>query len=321
MDFELTDEQQMLKASADAFVDRHCPPELAKQWDEESTFPSDLWKSMAELDWFGLPFPEEWGGGGGTPLDLVLMAESLGRASLDIAMAYVGTFVPGLTVYEWGNDQQRDRFREGFLRGEYRIAIAISEPDAGSDVAAMRTSAVERGDSFILNGQKMWCTGAGLDAALIAMYVRTDPAAGKHKGLSLFIVDPRSPGVEIRRIPTLARHLLGTNEVFLEDVVVSKENLVGPLNRGWDILLSSLELERVLLSGGYVGVAQATLDEALSYAKERQQFGKPIGNFQAIAHALADMQVEIDSARLLSYRAACQLSRGSLLPGRRRWPS
>jgi alkylation response protein AidB-like acyl-CoA dehydrogenase len=122
------------------------------------------------------------------------------------------------------------------------------------------------------------------------------------------MVDPRTPGVEIRRIPTLARHILGTNEVFLDDVVVPKANLVGPLNKGWDVLLSSLELERVVLSGAYVGVAQATLDEALAYAKGREQFGKPIGNFQAIAHALADLQVEIDAARLLSYRAAWRVS-------------
>lgn len=308
MDFALSDEQRMLKASVDAFVSRHCPPEKAKQWDEENYFPSELWKSMSELEWFGLPFPEEWGGGGGSALDLVLMAEGLGRASLDIAMAYVGTFVPGLTLYKWGSDEQRNRFRDGFLRGENRIAIAISEPDAGSDAAAMHTSAIERGDEFLLNGQKMWCTGAGIDGALIAMYVRTDSSYGKHDGLSLLMVDPRTPGVEIRRIPTLARHILGTNEVFLDDVVVPKANLVGPLNKGWDVLLSSLELERVVLSGAYVGVAQATLDEALAYAKGREQFGKPIGNFQAIAHALADLQVEIDAARLLSYRAAWRVS-------------
>ncbi|HEV3310567.1 MAG TPA: acyl-CoA dehydrogenase family protein, partial [Chloroflexota bacterium] len=114
----MSDEQRMLKASVDAFVSRHCPPEKAKQWDDENYFPSELWKSMSELEWFGLPFPEEWGGGGGSALDLVLMAEGLGRASLDIAMAYVGTFVPGLTLYKWGSDEQRNRFRDGFLRGE-----------------------------------------------------------------------------------------------------------------------------------------------------------------------------------------------------------
>ena len=310
MDFALTEEQDLLKKTVDAFVSRHCPPEQAKAWDDQEVFPTELWQLMADLDWFGLPYPVEWGGGGGSPMELVIMAESLARSSLDVAMAYVGTFIPGLTIYKWGSDEQRERMRDALLRGEQRIAIAISEPDAGSDAAAMRTAAVDHGDHFVLNGQKMWCTGAGLPGAMIATYVRTNPGAPKHRGLSLVLVDARSEGVEIRRIPTLARHLLGTNEVFLRDVVVPRHDLIGPIDEGWKILLSSLELERVLMSGAYVGVAQATLDEALAYSGERQQFGRPVGNFQAIAHALADMQTEIDAARLLAYRAAWQLSQG-----------
>jgi alkylation response protein AidB-like acyl-CoA dehydrogenase len=310
VDFALTEEQDLLKKTVDAFVSRHCPPEQAKAWDDQEIFPTELWQLMADLDWFGLPYPVEWGGGGGSPMELVIMAESLARSSLDVAMAYVGTFIPGLTIYKWGSDEQRERMRDALLRGEQRIAIAISEPDAGSDAAALRTAAVDHGDHFVLNGQKMWCTGAGLPGAMIATYVRTNPGAPKHGGLSLVLVDARSEGVEIRRIPTLARHLLGTNEVFLRDVVVPRHDLIGPIDEGWKILLSSLELERVLMSGAYVGVAQATLDEALAYSGERQQFGRPIGNFQAIAHALADMQTEIDAARLLAYRAAWQLSQG-----------
>ncbi len=310
MDFALTEEQDLLKKTVDAFVSRHCPPEQAKAWDDQEVFPTELWQLMADLDWFGLPYPVEWGGGGGSPMELVIMAESLARSSLDVAMAYVGTFIPGLTIYKWGSDEQRERMRDALLRGEQRIAIAISEPDAGSDAAALRTAAVDHGDHFVLNGQKMWCTGAGLPGAMIATYVRTNPGAPKHGGLSLVLVDARSEGVEIRRIPTLARHLLGTNEVFLRDVVVPRHDLIGPIDEGWKILLSSLELERVLMSGAYVGVAQATLDEALAYSGERQQFGRPVGNFQAIAHALADMQTEIDAARLLAYRAAWRLSQG-----------
>jgi alkylation response protein AidB-like acyl-CoA dehydrogenase len=310
VDFALTEEQDLLKKTVDAFVSRHCPPEQAKAWDDQEIFPTELWHLMADLDWFGLPYPVEWGGGGGSPMELVIMAESLARSSLDVAMAYVGTFIPGLTIYKWGSDEQRERMRDALLRGEQRIAIAISEPDAGSDAAALRTAAVDHGDHFVLNGQKMWCTGAGLPGAMIATYVRTNPGAPKHRGLSLVLVDARSEGVEIRRIPTLARHLLGTNEVFLRDVIVPRHDLIGPIDEGWKILLSSLELERVLMSGAYVGVAQATLDEALAYSGERQQFGRPVGNFQAIAHALADMQTEIDAARLLAYRAAWQLSQG-----------
>jgi alkylation response protein AidB-like acyl-CoA dehydrogenase len=310
MDFTLTEEQELLQKTVRTFVARNCPPEQAKEWDDAGVFPIELWQSMADLEWFGLPFPVEWGGGGGGPMELVLMAEELGRSSLDVAMAFAGTFIPGLTVYNWGTDEQRERLRDGFLRGDHRFAIAMSEPDAGSDVAALRTTAVDHGDHFVVNGQKMWCTGAGLPGATIATYVRTDPRAPKHGGLSLLLIDGDSEGVEIRRTPTLARHLLGTNEVFLTNVVVPRENLVGPLNGGWKVMLSGLELERVLMSGAYVGVAQSTLDEALAYATERHQFGRPIGTFQAIAHPLADLQTEIDAARLLSYRAAWMLAQG-----------
>ncbi|WP_131744886.1 acyl-CoA dehydrogenase family protein [Frankia sp. Cppng1_Ct_nod] len=304
MDFDLTDEQRMLAQTARDFVSRTCPPRVAKEWDEQGILPKELFRGMADLGWFGLPLPEDSGGGGGTALELVLLAEELGRASLDIAMCYSGTFIPGLTLLKWGTQAQHGRYLPGMLDGSERFAIAMSEPDAGSDVAALRTTAVDHGDHFVLNGQKAWCTGAGLPGTTIAMYVRTDSSVPKHEGLSLVLVDPATPGLEIRRTPTLARHILGTNEVFLHDVVVPRENLVGPLHGGWKVMLSGLDLERVLMSGAYVGVAQATLDETLDYSKQRQQFGRSIGNFQSLSHALADLQVEIDSARLLSYRAA-----------------
>jgi alkylation response protein AidB-like acyl-CoA dehydrogenase len=140
--------------------------------------------------------------------------------------------------------------------------------------------------------------------------VRTAKGDKKHDGISLVLLDANAEGVELRQAPTLARHILGTYEVFLKDVVVPKENLVGEQDQGWRVMLSNLELERVLMSGGYVGVAQSTLDEALEYSKERTAFGRPIGNFQALSHAMADMQTEVDAARLLAYRAAWMLSQG-----------
>ncbi len=310
MDFGLTDEQRLLQKTAREFVARTCPPSVAKEWDDAGTYPTELFKGMAEQGWFSLPFPESVGGADGSIVELCLIAEELGRASLDVAMCYAGTFIPGLTLYKWGSPQQHERYLSGMMTGTNRLAIAMSEPDAGSDVAALRTSAVDAGDHFVVNGQKAWCTGAGLPGTVIAMYVRTQPDAPKHEGLSLLLVDPGTAGIEIRRTPTLARHILGTNEVFLHDVRVPKENLVGPVNGGWQVLLSGLDVEKILMSAAYVGTAQATIDEALEYAKLRTAFGRPIGNFQAIAHALADLQTEIDSARLLSYRAAWLLANG-----------
>jgi alkylation response protein AidB-like acyl-CoA dehydrogenase len=198
----------------------------------------------------------------------------------------------------------RSRLLPEVLAGRARLSLAISEPVAGSDAASMQTFAADHGDIFVLKGQKMWCTGAGLPGTRIVCYVRTDRDVPKHRGLSVVLLDPTVPGVELRKIPTLARHILGTYEVYLDDVRVPKQDLIGPLNGGWEVLLSGLALERVLISGGYVGAAQSTLDEALAYSKERHQFGRPIGEFQALTHAMADMQTEIEAARLLVYRAA-----------------
>lgn len=310
MQFALSEEQALLQDTARSFVAKHCPPAVAKEWDETNHFPTDLWRRMGELGWFALPFPAEWGGGGGSPLEICLIAEALAVASLDVAMAYVGTFIPGLVIYRHGTGEQRERFKAGLLDGAYRIAVAISEPDAGSDVAALRCAAVDCGDHFEVNGQKAWCTGAGLRGALIAAYVRTDAAAPKHRGISMLLIPNDAPGVEIRRTPTLARHLLGTNDVYFDKVCVPKDNLIGPLNGGFPLLMSGLDLEKTVMAAAYTGVAQSTMDEMLEYSKQRTQFDRPIGNFQALAHPMADLQTDIDAARLLAYRAAWMISAG-----------
>ena len=310
MDFGLTEEQEMLRATARQFVADVCPAERAKEWDEESAVPPELFKGLADLGWFALPFAEADGGDGGGPVELILIAEELGRASFDVAMCYIGVLIPGITVFDWGTDAQRAFIREQVMTGRQRLAVAVSEPDSGSDAAALRTFAQDRGDHFLVNGQKMWCTGAGLPDTTIATYVRTGPREPKHEGISLLLIDPQADGVEVRRTPTLARHILGTNEVYLSDVVVPRENLVGPQDKGWSVMLSTIELEKVIITGGYLGAAQATLDEMLTFAKTRHAFGRPVGTFQALAHAMADLQVEIDSARLLAYRAAWLLAQG-----------
>ncbi len=175
-------------------------------------FPADLWAKMADMGWFAQPYPLDWGGRGGGAAELCIIAEELGHASLDVAMVYVGTFIPGLVIFRNGTDAQRERFRAGLLDGGYRISVAISEPGAGSDAAALRCSAVDRGGHYVLNGQKSWCTGVGLPGAWIAMYERTDPSAPKHRGITLMLVPNDAAGLEVRRTPTLARHLLGTND-------------------------------------------------------------------------------------------------------------
>lgn len=310
MDFGLTDEQELLRQTARQFVADVCPAEQAKEWDEQSAVPPELFTGMADLGWFALPFAEDEGGDGGGPLELIVIAEELGRASFDVAMCYIGVLIPGITVFRWGSEAQRAFIRDQVMTGRHRLAVGLSEPDSGSDAAALRTTAEDHGAHFLVRGQKAWCTGAGLPNTTIASYVRTGPREPKHGGISLLLVDPTTEGVEVRRTPTLARHILGTNEVFFNDVLVPQENLVGPRDEGWKVMLSNIELEKVIISGGYLGAAQATLDEMLEFARTRHAFGRPIGNFQALAHAMADLQTEIDSARLLAYRAAWLLAQG-----------
>ena len=309
MDFGLSDEQEMLRRSARDFVNRVAPAEKAKEWDETGSAP-ELFAALADVGWFSLPFPEDAGGDGGGPTELLIIAEELGRASFDVAMAYIGVFIPGMTVWRWGSEEQRAFVRDEVMTGKHRFAVALSEPDSGSDAAALRLRAEDKGDHFVLNGQKAWCTGGGLPDTTIAMYVRTGESEPKHKGISLLLVDPTLPGVEVRQIPTLARHILGTNDVFLHDVVVPKSCLVGPQDEGWSVMLSNIELEKVLITGGYLGAAQATLDEMLAYGKQRKAFGRPIAEFQALAHPMADLQTEIDASRLLAHRAAWMLQQG-----------
>jgi alkylation response protein AidB-like acyl-CoA dehydrogenase len=310
VNFDFTAEQALLRDTVRDLVARTCPPEVAKSWDDDATPPTDLQRALAELDLFGLPFSEELGGSGASPTELVIVAEQLGHASLDVAMCYSGRLIPTLAINEWGSDEQRERLAPEITSGRRNYAVAISEPDAGSDAAALRTIADDRGDHFVVNGQKMWCTGAGLPDTSILMYVRTDREAPKHKGISVLLIDPEVDGVTLRLIPTLARHILGTYEVFLDDVVVPKRDLIGPLHEGWRVMLSNLELERILLSAGYVGAAQSTLDLALEYSKARHQFDRPIGTFQSLAHVIADLQTDIDAARLLTYRAAAMRGQG-----------
>lgn len=310
MNLELTEEHEALRETARRFVSDKCPPAMAKLWDERASYPEDLVRQMGAMGWTTLPFPEDEGGAGAGPVELTILAEELGRASFDIAMCFIGNVLGSLVVRKFASDAMREQLLADLFAGRRRLSTAISEPGAGSDVKAIATKAADKGDHFVLNGQKLWCTGAGLPHTLIALYARTSGAPGDRRGLTLMLVDPESDGIELRLIPTMARHVMGTYEIFLSDAVVSKEAVVGTIDDGWDVLMHGLELERVLISCAYVGAAQATIDEALEYSKQRTQFGRRVGDFQALAHMLADLQTEVDAARLLCYRAAALLAAG-----------
>lgn len=310
MEFGFTEEQNILRGSVKDFMQKECPPEYVRELDEKEQYPSELYGKMAKLGWFGLPIPEEYGGSGLGPVDLVIVGEEMSRFSFEIAGGFGVSIFCGLNIIENGSEEQKKYYIPRMIENTIRLSISITEPNAGSDAASLMTSAVLDGDKWVINGQKTFQTAADAKDNVMSVYVRTDKNVPKHKGISLILVPNDVPGVEIRRIKTLGRKMLHTNEVFFEDVKVPKENLVGELNGGWGILLSGLELERLYVCSTFLGGCQTVVDLALEHSKQRVQFGRPIGTFQAMGHMLADMQTEVDAARLLVYRAAWMHDQG-----------
>jgi alkylation response protein AidB-like acyl-CoA dehydrogenase len=243
-------------------------------------------------------------------LDLLVVVEELARHSADLVMAYSGSLFCGLNLVRKGTPEQQRYWIPKLMAGEIKLTISISEPDAGSDVGAIRTRAVRDGSHWVLNGSKCWSTGAGADRNVINMYVRTDPAADHRSGLSLFLVDKDTPGLTLRKMDMLGRRSVGTYEMTLDDVRVGEDRLIGGANKGWEVVLSGLQVERVLSAAGNVGAAQGVLDLVVPYAKERKQFGRPIGTFQAIGHMIADMATEVEAARALTGQAAAKVAGG-----------
>ncbi|MDO8785094.1 MAG: acyl-CoA dehydrogenase family protein [Syntrophales bacterium] len=310
MDFGFTEEQNILRKSVGDFMEKECPPEYVKGLDEKEAYPYELYGKMAKLGWLGLPFPEEYDGSGMGAMDLVIVGDEMSRFSFEIAAGFGVSIFCGLNILEHGSEEQKKFYIPRMIKNEIRLSIGITEPNAGSDAASLTTSAVLDGDSWVINGQKTFQTAADAKDNILCLYVRTDKNVAKHKGISLILVPNDTPGVEIRRIKTLGRKMLHTNEIFLEGVRVPKGNLVGELNGGWKMLLSGLGLERLYVCSTYIGASQSLVNLALEHAKQRVQFGRPIGTFQAIGHMLADMQTELDAARLLVYRAAWMYDQG-----------
>ena len=310
MDFRLSEEQSILRDSVRKLMDRVAPIDYVRRLDKERAYPYELYDAWVEAGLLRLPYPEEYGGVGGSVMDLMIAAEEISRTSADFYMAFAGTTFCGLNILRKASEAQKKHWLAKIAGGEVRMAISISESDAGSDVGALRTSARREGDDWIINGRKLWSSGAGARNAVINVYVKTDPAASVRKGMSLFVVDNDTRGLEVRKLDMLGRHCIGTYELVFNDVRVPADRLIGGENKGWECVLSGLQVERVCSAAGNCGAAQAAVDLALAYAKERQQFGRPIGTFQAIAHMLADMQTEVDAARTLTWRAAWMVAEG-----------
>jgi alkylation response protein AidB-like acyl-CoA dehydrogenase len=313
MDFGFTDEQKMLRDSVRKLMDKHAPPEYIRRLEKDQAYPYELYDEWIKAGILAMPFPESYGGLGGNAIDLAIVTEEIAYSSTDLSMALGGSMFTGLNLVRKATEEQKAYWLPKLLSGEIRMSISMSEPDAGSDVGAMRTTAVLDGNEWVINGQKLWATGAAAKNNVINLYVKTDTKVHYRQGMSLFLVDKDTPGIEMRKLDMLGRRCTGTYEMFLKDVRVPADRLVGGdagLNKGFDFVLSGLQVERVVSAAGSCGGARAVVDLASSYAKERKQFGKPIGTFQAIAHMLADMETEVEAARSLMLRAAWMVSTG-----------
>lgn len=305
----LTEDQSTWLDTVNRFMDKEITCEYIRARDLAREYPYEAYAKVAEAGWLRLLIPEAWGGDGCGVLEYILMAEGLGRFGFDFAASIVVPTFTAMNIVHYGTDEQRHRYLEPFMAGTIRFSISISEPSAGSDAAATRTRAHRIGDDYTIRGQKLWCSGAAARDVVIAMLVRTDPAAEKHDGLSVLLVPNDTLGLDIRKLQTLSRRSTGTTEIFVDDARVPSTQLLGHEGQGWEIIGSNLRLERAAISAAYVGNAQTVVDDALRYARQREQFGRPIYDFQVIKHMLADMQTQVDAARLLVYRAADMATR------------
>jgi alkylation response protein AidB-like acyl-CoA dehydrogenase len=310
MDFGFTEEQRMLRDSVRKLVQKHAPPEYVRKHDRERTYPEELFQACAAAGLLALPFPEDYGGAGGSLMDMVIVAEEIAHVSADLVMAYTGNIFCGLNLVRMASEEQKRHWLPKLFAGEIKFSISMSEPDAGSDIGAMRTTAVRDGNEWVIDGQKIWASMAGAKNNVINLYVKTDAKAHYRQGLSLFLVDSDTPGLTLRKLDMLGRRATGTYELIFDKVRVPPDRLVGGENKGWDCVMAGLQVERATSSAGNVGAAQGIVDLAVQYAKERKQFGRPIGSNQAIAHMLADMQTEVEAARTLMWRAAWMVSNG-----------
>lgn len=306
----LTEEQALWHETVARVMEKEVTREYVRQCDIDRKYPYEAYEKIARMGWLRLLIPEEQGGDGGTIFDYALMCEGLARYGFDFATAFMVSTFTAMNIVKYGTPEQREKYLVPFMKGEVRFSISISEPSAGSDAANTRTRAEADGDHWTIRGQKLWCSGAAAKDAVIAMLVRTDKEATKHRGLSVLLVPNDTPGVDIRKLPTMARRATGTTEIFLDGAKVPAGNMLGALGMGWSIITDHLELERIAVAAAYVGNAQQAVTDALRYAHERIQFDKSIFEFQVLRHMLADMQTSVDAARLLVYRAADMATRG-----------
>ena len=307
MDLAFSEEQEMLKKMARDFLTDKFPKTAVKEIEEsELGYSPEIWKEMAELGWIGLVFPENYGGGGMNFLDLAMLLEEMGRACLP--GPYFSTVVlGGLPILDAGSEEQKREYLPRIAGGEAIFTLALTEPSARYDAAAIEMKATADNDAYILNGTKLFVPDANVADCMLVV-ARTDEKSRGEDGITIFIVDARSPGISCKVLKTIANDKLC--EVVFDQVRVPKENILGQLNQGWSEVTKTIERAAVGKCCEMVGCIQQALDTTVDYAKERKQFDRPIGSFQVIQHYCADMITDVEGTRLSAYQTAWLVSEG-----------
>ena len=310
MEFEHDEQQKLFRAAVREFVDAEVTPNAAR-WEDEERFPWETWKQVAELGLCGVALPEEYGGGGGGKTLLCIATEELARGCGGFSLAYLvscGIAMDGICLH--GTEAQKREYIPRCARGEVAF-FALTEPEGGSDLATMRLRCHETSDGYVLNGTKTFISN-GEESSFGVVFAIQDPERG-HKGVSAFVVDKGVPGLSVgRRERKTGQHCSSTTELIFDDCRIPRGALIGQEGQGLIIALESIDKSRVSVAAQALGIAQAAFDESVRYARERQAFGKLLGQLQAIQWMLADSATELDVARLLTYRAAWLIDRGQL---------
>lgn len=302
MDYFLTEEQQMIVDVTRQIADEKIIPKRA-ELDEKEEFPTDILKAMAQADLFGIFIPQEYGGYGGGCFEIVLALEQLGRGCVAVATSYAASALGAYPILLAGNEEMKQHYLPKVATSEYRSAFALTEANAGSDAGGIQTTAILDGDEWVINGTKQWITNGG-EADIYTVVAITDRNKGP-RGASMFVVEATDRGFSYGpKEKKMGIRASSTRELIFKDCRIPKNRLVGKVGIGFITVMRTLDLSRPGIAALGLGLAQAALDEAVIYAKQRVQFGKPIISFQAVAHMLADMATELEAARALVYATA-----------------
>jgi len=316
MDFAFTEEQRLLRDSMREFVNKEIKGDYARDLDEDPSkmFIDDaMWQKIKDLGIFAASVPEEYGGLGGSFMDDVIIAEEFARGSVAVAMSFGATTGFGArSILFSGNEEQKKYFLPKIAQGEIKFCMAVTEPGGGTDIlGALKTFARQDGDHFIVNGQKIFITNAHKADYLLTLVKTDETASRKAKSLSLFLIPVKdNPGIEIVPLKKFTIKGASACEIFFDNATVSAKNMLGELHNGWYELLKTLNHERIMVAALTNGIGQAALEDMVDYAKKREAFGRPIGQYQAIQHKVADTAMELEFAKLITYKATWLLEQG-----------